>query len=327
MRTMSATSELITIEQASQQAGVPQSTIGYWIVAGTLEAMMMPQGRMVRLADVRRAAGRLDSVVANGRTDSSTSRNSHSAHVAQPHDDTWVVLLNRVADLEREIGRIQSLVAQNAELAKRVTAERERQHAYELAVSNSLAKQAGTVQQHDRTLAEHAASIQEHRLTLGTQARAIERLDGAAATQKESLREVQSVTSRFDAAVMRLEHVLAEHDAAIAELRSKAEAKPVEPVAEAPVPLPPPAAFEAPLVATEAPKPIEPQAPEVVLRFRPAQATPELSTNHVQPIQRPRTAELRASATPDADASRQSPAAKPRWSFWNRPPARDSVRR
>jgi DNA-binding transcriptional MerR regulator len=100
-RTDTDTRGHVLVSVAAEQEGISARTIRRWITAGAILALDGPQGRMVRLADVRdRAAGgqpRTD-------TDSLRTRTNTTGH-GRPPDARVSEMQQRIADLEQDRDR------------------------------------------------------------------------------------------------------------------------------------------------------------------------------------------------------------------------------
>jgi hypothetical protein len=153
---MSTATDVITLEEASRAADVSLGTLGYWIIAGMLEANVTAEGRVVRLSDVRRVAGQLDPaqqpardfLIQEDRVIDPTPRPSAARH------DLFSELQARLERLDQQLQR----------------------------VDQTLMGQIGQVDRIDAARSRDAEALQRVQLTLEQHAEALRRLEARQAS-------------------------------------------------------------------------------------------------------------------------------------------------
>jgi hypothetical protein len=163
---MSTATELITIEEASRVASVSLSTLGYWIVAGMLEASVTSEGRVVRLADVRRMAGQLDQAIdtspaaAGRQTLLQEDRviDTMPRGVASAHDDVFDEVQERLERLQQQLQRVDQTLTSQVGQVDRLEAARSRDSEALERVQTTLAQHAETLRRLEARQATPASS-------------------------------------------------------------------------------------------------------------------------------------------------------------------------
>lgn len=181
---MNTVADTITIDQASRQTGVSLGTLGYWIIAGMLEARIAERGRIVRLSDVERIADELgvpgarrDLLVHHGRSgDPQRAKPAPGLHAAPLMSE----LAERIEALDEHLRRIDLTLSRQVGSVDRLAAARLRD-----------SEAIGSMQQ---TLDEHAAAL---RGLESWQARALEAMEdtgvGTEATPLDLKRDTTNV--------------------------------------------------------------------------------------------------------------------------------------
>jgi hypothetical protein len=146
MLDMSARMDITTVERASQETGVSMGTLGYWIIAGMLEANVTPEGRVVRLSDVRHIAGQLGAPSSRRELLIQPDRASDAgARVAAQREGLLHEVQARLERLDQQLQRVdQALTGQVGQL-DRLEAARNRD-------ADALARVETTLQQHAEAL-------------------------------------------------------------------------------------------------------------------------------------------------------------------------------
>jgi hypothetical protein len=336
MEGMNDTNELITIEQASQQAGVPVGTLGYWVVAGILDAKTTREGRKVRLMDVRRAAGQLDTIVEQVPLGAvAPPAGAAKAPTISKRDTTVIMLLSRVVEMERELGRLQASIAQADDAVKRIDGERVRMRERTARTDAALAALADRT---DARLAETTQRIERLDSAIVEEMREAGRLSGAIQEQSAALGRLEGNLTRHDEYLARLEALCAVQSEAHKQLEARLgflseSIRQIELRSERSQ-----AVFAAATVAATAPAPAEslviPAAPDenasapikdrpsLVLRLRSSQTPPiESQQAAVTANSQPRDVESSAARNGKA-VEPQASGSRRRWLFGNRQPAR-----
>lgn len=136
-----------TIEDASRATGISLGTLGYWIVAGMLDATVTAQGRIVRLSDVRRVAAQLGAPGAPRELliHQDRAAGPRAPLLAAPRDELLHELHERLERLDTQLQRVdQALTGQVGQLDR---------------VETARARDAVELQRVQQTLAEHGEAL------------------------------------------------------------------------------------------------------------------------------------------------------------------------
>ena len=164
---MSTATDVITIEEASRAASVSLGTLGYWIIAGMLDAYVTAEGRVVRLSDVRRVAGQINPSAA---TLFSTSTSTLTSTSTATRD--MLIQEDRVIDPTP-----RGLPPAREDLLAEVQARLERLDQQLHRVDQTLLGQIGQVDRLEAGRSRDAEALQRVQLTLEQHAEALRRLE------------------------------------------------------------------------------------------------------------------------------------------------------
>jgi hypothetical protein len=167
MQSMSSATDVITIEEASRATDVSLGTLGYWIIAGMLEATVTAEGRVVRLADVRRVADALNPaarparefLIQEDRVIDPTPRPTTPAR-----DDLFSEVQARLERLDQQLQRVDQTLLGQIGHVDRIDAARDRD-------AEALQRVQLTLEQHAEALRRLEAQQATAQLPLAAQAR------------------------------------------------------------------------------------------------------------------------------------------------------------
>jgi hypothetical protein len=165
---MSSATDVITIEEASRAANVSLGTLGYWIIAGMLEANVTAEGRVVRLSDVQRVADQLnpaarparDFLIQEDRVIDPTPRPTMSAR-----DDVFSEVQARLERLDQQLQRVDQTLLGQIGHVDRIDAARDRD-------AEALQRVQATLEQHAEALRRLEAHQVGAQMPMSSQARA-----------------------------------------------------------------------------------------------------------------------------------------------------------